>query len=267
MSLFVLLLCLIALGACSGVLAGLLGVGGGIVLVPGLLFIFHFAGYDSAALIHVSIGTSLFIIIFTGLSSVRAHWKRGYVNVGIVRDIGAGIVIGCVIGSLLASVLNGETLQLIFAFMLLILAGLMVYDPQKICLPSFMIGRIGKLAAGILIGNFSTLMGIGGGTMSVPYINASGQDMKRSIGSAAALGVVIAIPAALGFIIIGYDAPERPPYSLGYMNMLAAIIILPVSMVFAPLGAYLTHKLNVRILRFLFAGFMVLVAVKLWAAI
>lgn len=252
------------LGAACGFLAGLLGVGGGLVLVPGLLFVFHFLGYEAASITHVCVGTSLCSIVFTGGASARAHWKRRSVDVILVVRIGAGIILGAALGSMLAAFIDGVALMMVFASALIVLAGLMVSDLSKLRLPQVMFSHTGNIVAGIITGTFSTLVGIGGGTLNVPYMHAGGKDLRHAIGTASALGILIAIPASIGFMIIGWDVSGRPPFSLGYVNVGVLAVILPVSVMFAPLGARLAHSIDTGRLRMGFAAFIVVVSVKLW---
>lgn len=259
-----LIMALAALGALGGFLAGLLGVGGGIVLVPGLLFIFQALGMDSPSLIHVCVGTSLALIVPNGLMSSRAHWQKGAVDFALVKSIGAGILIGVVIGTVLADMLAGPSLQMIFATAIVLLALIMVVNPARFQIFKAMPPAPWPSVAGVVNGTISTLIGIGGGTLNVPFMSLCNVPIHRAIGTAAALGVVIAVPAALGFVIIGLGEEGRPPFSIGYVNALAWILILPTSLLSVRAGVWAAHKAPVNIMRWIFAGFMIVVAVKLW---
>jgi uncharacterized membrane protein YfcA len=269
--LLVMIPALIALGAVSGVLAGLLGIGGGVVLVPGLMLAFKLFGYDNTMMMHVAVGTSLAIIVPTGLSSFYAHYKKGSIDRGIIMQIGAGILVGVVSGTFLASILSGESLKIIFACAIAVLAGLMVWTTQFSKTPQASpdmqtnIHPAKSGIAGVFIGTLSSLIGIGGATLSVPFMTLNGVPIHRAIGSATALGLVISIPASLGFMWIGQDASvDLPPFSVGYVNALAWLCIVPSAVLCAPLGATFAHKLPVKTLKTGFAGFMILIAVKLW---
>ncbi len=256
-----------ALGAFAGFLAGLLGIGGGIVLVPGLFFIFSALGFTSPHLMHLAVGTSLAIIVPTGFSSARTHWKKGNVDTGLLRVIGPGILLGVVSGTALASGLTGVELKMVFATAILIFAVMMVTNPSRIKLFKQVPGPLGSGLAGFVIGNISTLIGIGGATLSVPYMSMGQVPMHRAIGTASALGLFIAIPAAAGFFWIGRGAEGLPPLSFGYVNVLAWAAIIPISVSVAPLGAKTAHRFSVDTLRRIFAVFMVIVAVKMWIGI
>ena len=264
---------LFALGGAAGFLAGLLGVGGGIVLVPGLFFILTLAqeqlGFDPAHIMHICVGTSLAVIVPTGFSSARAHHKRGAVDFGLVRRIGVGVVVGVIIATYIANGLDGDRLKMIFASALPIFAGLMIIGRKKFEAdaedekPKNIQNRI----AGVFIGFVSSLIGIGGATLSVPYMSMNGVTMHRAVGTASALGLVISVPAAIGFMVIGAGQANLPPFSIGYVNLLAWACIIPVSVLIAPLGARVAHNIQVKPLKIGFAIFMILVALNMWRKI
>lgn len=254
---------LLSLGAVSGFLAGLLGVGGGIVLVPGLFFSLSALGFPPDHIMHVAIGTSLAIIIPTGMSSARAHWKRGGVRMDLVRKIGVGIVFGVICGTFIADQISGATLNLVFAVSLFFLAAIMVTDPSRVKLADEVPGQPWPAMMGGLIGLLSTLMGIGGATISVPYMTLCRVPIHQAIGTAATLGLIISIPAALGFALIGVGQDHLPPFSLGYVNLLAFALVVPTAVLAAPWGAAAAHKVPVKALRRVFAGFITLVAARM----
>ncbi len=255
---------LLGLGAVSGFLAGLLGIGGGIVLVPGLFFALNAFGYDGDHVMHIAIGTSLAIIIPTGVSSVRAHWKHGAVQIDLVRRIGIGILAGVAVGTVIANHITGETLNIIFAGALLLLAVIMASDPSRFSLADKVPGQPWSAMMGAVIGMLSTLMGIGGATISVPYMTLHRVPIHQAIATASALGLLISIPAALGFILIGWGVSGLPPFSVGYVNLLACAVIVPASVLMAPFGARVAHRVAVRPLRRIFAIFIAVVAVRMW---
>lgn len=254
---------MLAIGAAAGFLAGLLGVGGGVVLVPGLYFAMTSLGYDSESIMHVAVGTSLAVIIPTGLSSVRAHWKREAVDMTLVRQIGIGIIFGVVIGTFIANVISGTSLKGIFGCALLVMSGFMLINPARFTFAKAIPPQPWTALAGSIIGAVSSLIGIGGATLSVPFMSVCKVPMHRAVGTASALGLIIAIPATIGFMLIGLGVDGRPPYSLGYINLLAWAIIVPISVMVAPLGAAAAHKLPVARLRIGFAIFILIVAVKM----
>ncbi len=262
-----LLTMLILLGGVAGFMAGLLGIGGGIILVPGLYFVFKTLGYDTSVLMHVCVGTSLAVIIPTGISSSLAHYKKGAVRMDLVKRIGGGVVIGVIAGTVLAHYLSGDSMTLVFAVALFIFAGLMQIKPkqkpgvdaQAAYGPKQPYASIG----GLIIGVLSSLMGIGGATLNVPFMTLSGVAIHQAVASSSAMGPLIALPGTIGFILIGWNEPGLPPYSLGYVNLIALALITPSSVFMAPFGAKVAHKISVVALRRVFAIFIVIVAIKM----
>lgn len=257
---------LLSLGGVAGFLAGLLGIGGGLVLVPGLYFGLQALGFQSAALMHVAVGTSLAVIIPTGLSSARAHWKRGAVRLDLVRKLGLGVLLGVACGTLIASQIDEQGMTLLFAFALAVLSLVMIFDPARFSPLHDVPPQPWMALSGAVIGIFSSLMGIGGATISVPWMSMCRVPIHTAVGTASALGLVIAVPAALGFIVIGWGQVDLPPFSLGYINFLAWPLIIPASVLAAPWGAKLAHSVSVARLRKFFAAFLMVVAAKmLWS--
>ncbi len=265
---FLLVAMLMFLGALAGFMAGLLGVGGGLILVPGLYFILSFfqsdMGLGADRLMHISVGTSLASIVFTGLSSAFAHYKKGSVDFSLVRNIGFGIICGVIFATWIAQDLDAHSMKLIFASVILILAVIMIADPARFNISNEEPRQPLNSFAGFIIGWLSTLAGIGGATLSVPYMSLHGVSMHRAVGSASALGVIIAIPAALGFMVIGAGEGGLAPFSVGYVNFPAVVFIIITSVIFAPIGVHIAHKISVRKLKIIFAVFMIIVALNMW---
>lgn len=259
---------LIALGLTAGFMAGLLGIGGGIILVPGLFFLFRTLGYAPDILMHLAVGTSLAIIIPTGISSARAHFKRGAVKTGLLKHIGPGIVLGVAAGTLIAGILTGHQLTFVFAGALLFFAVLMQIPPKVREDASHTIGMIKGTIGGLVVGFFSSLMGIGGATLNVPFMTLNGIGIHNAVATASALGPFIAIPGTVGFIVIGWGQAGLPPFSLGYINLPAALLIAPLGVFAAPYGAAAAHKVSVKMLRRIFSLFIIVVAGKMmWEAL
>jgi uncharacterized membrane protein YfcA len=254
---------LIGLGGVAGFLAGLLGVGGGLVLVPGLFFSLSALGYDSDHLMHLAVGTSLAIIIPTGLSSALSHAKRKSVRMDLVWRIGPGILAGVGLGTLIAAWISGDDLKLVFGTALLFLSGLMLIDSTRFHFAPDVPGQPWVTLAGGGIGTLSALMGIGGATVSVPYMTLCRVPIHQAVGTASALGMVISIPAATGYAIIGWGVGDLPPLSLGYINLLAFFLISPFSILAAPWGARTAHSISVHALRKVFAGFLVIISLRM----
>ncbi|MCC6208717.1 MAG: sulfite exporter TauE/SafE family protein [Gammaproteobacteria bacterium] len=248
------------LGAATGFFAGLFGIGGGLIIVPALAFLFEAQTGD--ALMHSAIGTSLATIIPTALSSIRAHHRHGAIAWPLARRLAPGIVLGTAAGAMLADQVDGETLRLIFAALMLAISLQMALGAMPEghrALP----GRTGMGAAGITIGAVSALIGIGGGTLTTPFLVWCRVGLRRAIATSAACGLPIALTGTLAYLIAGLDATGLPPGSSGYIHWPAAIAIAAASIFTAPLGARLTHSLPVTRLRRLFALLLILVAVRL----
>ncbi len=259
-----LILSLMGLAALAGFLAGLLGIGGGLVLVPGLYFIFNYLGYTADNIMHLAVGTSLATIIATGLSSARAHWKRGSVRFDLVKTIGLGMVIGVVMGTYVASQTTGMGLKIVFASALVFFAFLMQVNPKKFKIFNDIPRQPWPTIAGSIIGTICTLMGIGGAALNVPYMTLHNVPIHKAVGSSSALGLLIAVPGVLGFLFIGMgQGADLPPYSVGYVNLLALGIIIPVTVFMAPVGVSVAHKFSVKILRQVFSGFLIIIAIRM----
>ena len=255
------------LGVIGGFLAGLLGIGGGAVLVPGLYSIFSLTGFQHPNIMHICIGTSLAVIVPTGLSSARAHWKKGAVDISLVRHLGIGVLVGVFIGTALAGFLSGVFLKLIFASAIAVLALIMIVNPSRFTLMDDVPAQPWSGIVGGGIGFVSSLIGIGGATMTVPFLSLSSVPIHKAIGTAAALGLVISVPAMIGFVIIGWGEPGLPIFSLGYVSILAWLCIVPVSVLIAPLGVACSHRIPVPLMKKGFAVFMILVAFKMWGSV
>jgi uncharacterized membrane protein YfcA len=259
-----LLVYMFGLAALAGFLAGLLGIGGGLVLVPGLYFVFTSLGFESDTIMHVAVGTSLSTIIATGISSARAHHRRGAVRFDLVKNVGIGMLCGVVIGTFIAAQVTGLWLQVFFAVTLVVLAVLMRFDPEKIKLYDDVPAQPIPALAGTFNGTICTLMGIGGAALNVPYLTLNNVSIHRAIGTSSALGLFIAIPGTIGFLLIGLDDQSNlPPFTFGYINLLALSIIVPVTVLFAPLGVSMGHKLSIAKLRSVFSVFMIIIALRM----
>jgi uncharacterized membrane protein YfcA len=251
----------IALGAFAGVLAGLLGVGGGLIIVPVLTFIFTAQHLPDAHILHLALGTSLASIMFTSVSSLRAHHQRGAVDWFVVRRITLGIMFGTFGGSWIAAQLSTHFLKVFFVVFLYYVAVQMLLNikpkPHR-QLP----GRMAMFSVGGLIGIISSLVGIGGGSMSVPFLIWCNVAMHRAIGTSAAIGFPIALAGAAGYVVNGLSA-ELPPYSLGFVYLPALIGVAATSIITAPLGARLAHSLPVGGLKKIFAILLIGMGTKM----
>lgn len=258
---------LIIAGALAGFIAGLLGVGGGIIVVPALFFILGALGVGEAVRMHVAVGTSLATIIVTSLISARSHASRGAADMALLRQWTPGIILGSAAGSVLALMMDGRSLTALFAAIALAMAVQMAFGNPDWRVADERPRGLTAQAIAAMIGAISALMGIGGGAMSILALSLYGYPIRLAVGTAAAIGSLLAVPGTIGFILGGWGDPALPPFSLGYVNLLAALLILPTSMLFAPLGAKAAHALPMRTLKLAFAVFLAATSIRMFATV
>lgn len=249
-------------GAFIGILAGLFGVGGGIIVVPMLAFLFSAQQFPESYILHLALGTSLATIAFTSVSSFRSHHARGAVLWPVVRTITPGILCGTFLGTWVAAQLSSKFLSVMFMLFIFYVATRMFLNvrPQpKHTLP----GAVGMFGVGTLIGGISSLVGIGGGSLSVPFLIRSNQPMYSAVGTSAAIGFPIAVAGSIGYLLNGLAAPGLPPWSIGFIYMPALVGIAFASVLTAPLGVRLAHSLPVERLKKLFAVFLLLMGLRM----
>lgn len=253
-------------GLVAGILAGLLGVGGGVVIIPIMTALFSRQGFPPAFILHLALGTSLATILVTSFSSLRAHHRAGAVRWDIVWAIAPGIVAGTLAGSRLVAGLSGVVLRVFFSCFLVYVAVQMV-RPGRPGRVHRLPGKIGLWAMGGLIGFASSLVGIGGGTLSVPFLTRSGLSVHAAIGTAAAIGFPIAAAGTLGYVAHGLGIEGLPPGSVGFVYLPAFFGIASLSLFTAPFGARLAHRLPVPTLKRVFGLFLIGVAARMvWGA-
>ncbi len=255
-------LALVLAGALAGTLAGLLGIGGGALIVPVLVLFFERHGVDPNVATQAAIGTSLATIVFTAMSSIRAHHLRGAIRWSVFWQLTPGIAVGAIAGAAIAHSLPGQTLKVLFAIFALLIAaqiarGMTVASQRPLPSPLWMV-----LAGGV-IGILSSLFGIGGGSMSVPLLTWFSIPAVEAIATASAIGLPIALFGAASYIVAGWNAPGLPPGHLGYVVLWPFLGIVVASTVFAPLGARLAHRLSQTTLQRLFAAFLTVMAIQL----
>lgn len=254
------------LGSFVGVLAGLLGVGGGLVIVPILVFAFGYQQIPFDIIMHLALGTSLASIVFTSISSFMAHHRRGAVDWTTVQRIVLGVMAGTFFGSYIASYLPTAILKGIFVVFLYFVAYQFLTNRKP--KPSRNLpGRIGMFFAGTMIGIVSSLVGIGGGALSVPFMIWCNVAVHRAIGTSAAIGLPIAIAGTVGFVINGWNHPQLPDYSIGFIYLPALFGIAAVSVLTAPLGVKLAHTLPVDKLKKIFALLLIVVGTRMLVSI
>ncbi len=255
------LLTLLAAGAIAGTTAGLLGIGGGVIIVPVLSLVFVREGVDPDILIKVAIGTSLATIVVTAISSIWAHHRHGAVLWHLFRIMTPGVVTGSLIGAWIADNIPGSWLSIAFIIFLFGISVQMAIGPVSAGrnLPGHWVLR----SVSGLFGAIAALMGIGGGALHVPYLSWCGVPVKQAIATAAAIGLPLGLASTLGFIITGLDETTLPPNSLGYVNLPAFAGVVGASLLFAPLGARLAHRLPDKLLKRTFALFLFFLAIRM----
>lgn len=256
------LLLYIAVGIVSGVLAGLLGVGGGLVIVPALALLFSLQGFHSEIIMHLAIGTSLLTIVATALSSIYAHQRYGNIRWDLVKQLTPGLLISALLGAAVADLLHSNWLKILFGSFLLAVAlqlafALLPTSQHRHTQPAMM------HTAGGVIGIFSSLLGIGGGTLTVPFLVWCNVMIKEAVATSAACGLPIALAGATGFIILGWDQTGLPTLSSGYVYWPAASAIIIGSVLTAPIGAWLAQRLPIMMLKRLFAVFLLVAGLKM----
>ncbi|WP_426373167.1 sulfite exporter TauE/SafE family protein [Aliiroseovarius sp. PTFE2010] len=252
----VILIGLIGSSVLAGVLAGLLGVGGGIVLVPVLFWILAFVDFPADISMHLAVATSLSTIIFTSLSSARSHHSHGNVDVKILKLWAPGVVIGALGGGLAAKFVDADALKTIFGVIAVLVAINMMRKNILVFRSALPESPATNGVISVLCGLFSALMGIGGGTLAVPILSSFSVPIRKAVGTASAMGILIAVPATLGFIWAGWNVPNRPFGSLGYVNLIGTLIILPFTVGFAPVGASLSNRISTIWVKRCFAIFL-----------
>ncbi|MDO9010708.1 MAG: sulfite exporter TauE/SafE family protein [Gallionella sp.] len=250
------------LGACAGFMAGLFGVGGGTVLVPVLLLLFDAQHFPAEHAMHLALGTSMAVILFTSLASLRKHHQHNAVNWRIVRNITPGILSGAVLGALLAAAIPTRGLGLFFA-LFLYFAALQILINKRPHAARPLPGMAGMTLTGTLTGGLSSLVSIGGGTLIIPFLLWCNVPLRNAIGTSAAIGFPVAVGGTLGYIITGLAVHTLPQPSLGFVYLPALCWVALASVITAPLGAKATHHLKIGLLRKLFAVLLLALASNL----
>ena len=248
-----------ALGILAGLLAGMFGIGGGLIIVPVLIGTFTSLGFDNEVIVHLSIGTAIACIIFTGLSSANAHKNKNSIDFEQFKPVGLGITFGAMAGALFVIQIKGLFLKFFIASFVLIVGFQLLFD-IKITSKQITPTRPKSIFAGSIIGFLSSILGIGGGTFSVPYFKALGLSLTSAIGTSAACGIPIAVFGALGYIISGINNALLPPLTLGYIYLPALLGISLTSVIAAKYGAHIAHHVSEKILKRMMASMMLLIS-------
>ena len=245
------------IGAIAGFAAGLFGVGGGLIIVPILYIVFTQLNYDPSVIMHMAVGTSLATIIVTSISSVTAHHKKGAVMWNVFRNLAPGLILGAFFGAGIADLMSGQGLQLVIGFFAVWVAYRMFRGSNTPVDPSRQLPSTGaQMLAGGGIGIASAIFGIGGGSLTVPFLNRCGVVMQKAVATSAACGLPIAIAGALGFVWFGQQSDVSVPNTWGYVHLYAFIGISVMSFITAKLGAKVAHILSPAMLKKCFSGLL-----------
>jgi uncharacterized protein len=258
------LLAVLALAAAvAGFMAGLLGVGGGIIMVPALYYAFTVLDFDILTRMHLSVGTSLAIIIPTSIISTKTHMEYDAVDFKMVKSFGVFILIGVILGTFLAVNLKTPPLVLFFSIFAFLVGLFFIFLREKLVENPKTISNMIKNFSGIIIGFISIPLGIGGGSLMVPFMRTFGYDIRKSIGTAAAIGFLISVSGAITMIIGGKIVNNvNTPFSIGYINLLGFIVFVPVTMAMARVGAKVVYKIDRKLLSKVFGAFLLIVSAR-----
>ena len=260
--LIALALALAATGIIAGLLAGIFGIGGGGIIVPVLYQALVALGLSSAVTMHVAVGSSLAFIVPTSIRSFQAHRARGAVDMAILKSWLIPVPLGVVAASYVAAKVSGAEMRAIFAAIALLVGLRLVFNRESWRLGDDVPAGSVRAAVGFVIGFLSALMGIGGGVMASSFMTVYGRPIHQAVATAAGVGLLIAIPGTLGYVLAGWRAEGLPPFSVGYVNLLAVAIVIPLSYFLAPLGVRIAHALSKRQLEVSFGAFLMLMAAR-----
>ncbi len=258
-----LLLVLSIAASVAGFMAGLLGVGGGIIMVPALYYAFTVLDFDIATRMHISVGTSLAIIVPTSIISAKTHMEHKAVDVNLVKSFGIFIVFGVIGGTFLAVNLRTSDFILFFSIMAFIVGLFFIFFRDKFLENPKKIKDSIKNISGVAVGFISVLLGIGGGSLMVPFMRTFGYDIRKSIGTASAIGILIAISGTITMITGGEIINNiSTPYTIGYINLFGFIVFVPVTMLMARIGAKAVYKIDKKLLSRIFGSFLIIVSIR-----
>lgn len=249
-------------GAAAGMLAGLFGIGGGAILVPVFYQIFGLFGVDEAVRMHISVGTSLAIIVPTSVRSYLAHRKRGAVDTGFLKNWIIAVPLGAVLASVIAAFVSSAELRGLFAVIALLVAVRMLFNRDSWRIAATLPPNPVTWLVGVVIGILSGLMGIGGGVLNNTFMTLHSRPIHQAVATSSGVGVLISIPGLFGYVWAGWGVPGLPVFSTGYINWIAVALVIPVTLAVAPLGVQLAHALNKRQLEAGFGLFMILVSLR-----
>lgn len=257
------LLALIAAGTFAGILAGLLGVGGGIIIVPVLFFIFQHMGVSADSAMVIATATSLATIVPTSLSSIRSHHQRGNVDFDLFWRWAPAITIGVLMGSWMITNISGRWFTLLFGVLAVYSSLSMFFKRKQAVVRKGLPGNWAQRGIAVLVGYFASMVGIGGGTISIPVLTACNYNAQRAVGTAAAIGLSVALPGAIALFFLGTTPADAPPGTYGLVNLMGIACIVPLTVFFAPYGAKLASKLNSDKLKQIFAVLLFITGLRM----
>lgn len=249
-------------GIVSGLLAGVFGIGGGAILVPVFYQVLAMLGVDDSVRMHLAVGTSLAIIIPTSLRSFQGHYQRGAVDMDLLKSFVVPVPVGVVLASITAAYISSEGLRIIFTVIMVLVGLRLLFNRESWRIGNEVPGGYKRGIVGVLIGYFSTLMGIGGGIMNNTFMTLYGRSMHQAVATSSGVGVLIAIPGTVGYILAGWGEPGLPMASTGYVNWIAFALIIPIAMVVTPYGVRIAHALKKRHLEIAFGLFALAVSAR-----
>lgn len=258
-----LVIAMLASGCVAGLFAGLLGVGGGIVIVPMMEVALSFTGVDPSIRMHIAVATSLAVIMPTSISSASAHHKRKAVDLALAKKWALFILFGALAGTYVAAQVHSRVLAAIFAVFAFLISLKMIFRHHDKALSNDIPDKPWVPIIPSCIGFFSSMMGIGGGTFSVMTLTLFGKSIHKAVGTASLFGLFIAVPGTIGFVIAGWGNPMTPPYSLGFVSIIGFALIAPTTVLVAPIGAKLAHGMSQRNLNLVFGLFLMVAALRM----
>jgi len=254
-------------GVVAGFLAGVFGIGGGAILVPVFFQAFGWAGVEDAVRMHLAVGTSLAIIVPTSLRSFSAHYKKGAVAMDVLRSFAFTVPIGVLLATLVIASISSSGLRLVFAFIAIAVGLRLIFHRESWKLGDEIPKGPARSIAGVGIGFFSMLMGIGGGVMNNTYMTLYGRPIHQAVATSSGTGILISVPGLLGAIWAGWNTPGLPVFSTGYVNWIGFAVVIPITLYLAPIGANFAHKLEKRQLELAFGGFLMIVAARFFYSV
>lgn len=259
------ILALITTGIFAGLLAGLFGVGGGIVIVPVLFFLFQSFDVSAQSAMLIATGTSLATIVPTSLSSIYSHHNKENVDIVLLKSWGLYILIGVIMGGMLVTQYGGQWLSVLFGIIATLSALNMLFRTAKSTIANSLPGKLGQRLIASFIGFFSAMIGIGGGTLSVPILTAYNYPAHKAVGTAASIGLIISLPAAMTMLILGVSPNDAPFGTYGLVNLLGFVCIVPLTVIFAPMGAKLASVMDAKLLKKMFAVLLLITGLRMFS--